>query len=132
MNATEFAAQVKARKARTGRWMAQRPAHPDRSPGVSFGGRTVAGQRGRFNCALLPPPESFYRREGLKLVGRGEWRDALCPFHPDKHPSLRVNRVTGAFRCFVCGAHGGDVLDFHRRRTGMGFVEAAKALNAWE
>lgn len=66
------------------------------------------------------------------MVGRGAWRSALCPFHPDKHPSLRVNTNTGAFRCFVCDARGGDVLAFYRLRTGMGFVEAAKALNAWE
>jgi len=89
-------------------------------------------RRPAFNKFLLPPATSFYRREGLKLVGRGVWRSALCPFHPDKHPSLRVNTSTGAFRCFVCDAHGGDVLAFYRLRTGMGFVEAAKALNAWE
>jgi DNA primase len=85
----------------------------------------------RFNKALLPPAGYFYRRE-LKLVGHGVWRSARCPFHSDKHPSLRVNTSTGAFRCFVCDAHGGDVLAFYCLRTGAGFVEAAKALNAWE
>jgi hypothetical protein len=59
--------------------------------------------------ALLPPAAYFYHRE-LKLVGRGVCRPALCPFHSDKHPSLRVNTSTGAFRCFVWDAHGGDVL----------------------
>ncbi len=85
-----------------------------------------------FNKASLPPAASFYQREGLKLVGRGLWRSALCPFHPDKHPSLRVNIQTGGFRCMVCGVRGGDVLSFHRLRTGMGFIDAAKALGAWE
>lgn len=125
--------QIKVGSPRNGR---ANPPHPTMlgrdGGGISFASRTVAGQRGRFNKALLPPAESFYRRAGLKLIGRGEWRDALCPFHSDKHPSLRVNRMSGAYRCFVCGARGGDVLDFHRRRTGLGFVEAAKALNAWE
>ena len=88
--------------------------------------------RGTFNKALLPPAASYYQREGVKLRGSREWRLALCPFHNDRHPSLRVNVNSGAFRCFVCDARGGDVLAFHRLRTGMGFVEAAKALNAWE
>jgi hypothetical protein len=32
----------------------------------------------------------------------------------------------------ACGAAGGDVLAFHRRRHGMTFIEAARALGAWE
>lgn len=87
---------------------------------------------GGFHKRLLPPAKTFYEREGLKLHGRGEWRSALCPFHDDRNPSLKVNTLSGAFRCFSCNAHGGDVLAFHRLRTGMGFVEAAKALGAWE
>ncbi|RZU43460.1 CHC2 zinc finger domain-containing protein [Edaphobacter modestus] len=93
---------------------------------------TWHARRPAFNKSLLPPAASFYQREGLKLIGRGVWRSALCPFHPDRHPSLRLNVRTGAFRCFVCDARGGDVLAFHRLRTGMGFVEAAKVLGAWE
>lgn len=89
-------------------------------------------RRPAFNKSLLPPPALFYQREGLKLIGRGAWRSALCPFHNDKHPSLRVNIQTGAFRCFVCDAYGGDVLAFYRLHTGAGFVEAAKTLGAWE
>lgn len=94
--------------------------------------RAATRKRGTFNKALLPPAASFYQREGLRLLGAGEWRKALCPFHPDKHPSLSVNHRTGAFCCFACDARGGDVLAFLRLRTGMGFVEAAKALKAWE
>jgi hypothetical protein len=87
----------------------------------------------RFKRDQLPPPFSYYTREGLKLIGRyGDWRSALCPFHQDKHPSLRINIRTGGFRCMVCDTKGGDVLAFHRLRTGLGFVDAAKALNAWE
>jgi len=66
------------------------------------------------------------------LTGRGEWRDALCPFHNDTRPSLRLRTDTGAFRCMVCGAHGGDVLAFHMQWYGLRFIEAAKALGAWE
>lgn len=87
---------------------------------------------GAFNKGLLPPAQTYFERHGLKLRGTREWRSALCPFHPDKNPSLNVNVRTGAFRCFVCDAKGGDVLAFHRLKTGMGFIDAAKDLNAWE
>ena len=58
--------------------------------------------------------------------------DALCPLYPDKRPSLHAKYVTGAFRYFVCDARGSDVLAFPRLRTGIGFIEPAKALKAWE
>jgi len=68
----------------------------------------------------------------LQLTGGGEWKSAICPFHKDTKPSLRVRLDTGGFRCMVCGAHGGDVLAFHRQRYGLRFIEAAKSLRAWE
>ena len=89
-------------------------------------------QRFAFNRDLLPRPADYYAVEGVKLLGYGGWRDALCPFHKDTTPSMRVFVEIGAFRCMVCGAHGGDVLAFHIRRYGMRFIEAAKALGAWE
>lgn len=89
-------------------------------------------QRFAFVPDRLPAPADFYANEGITLRGRGPWRDALCPFHPDTRPSLRVLLETGAFRCMACGARGGDVLAFYRLRHGVNFVEAAKALGAWE
>lgn len=85
-----------------------------------------------FKRALLPNPAEYFKAQGLKLTGGGEWKSGICPFHQDSHPSLRVRLDTGAFRCMVCGAHGGDVLAFHRLITGLPFVRAAKDLGAWE
>jgi DNA primase len=89
--------------------------------------------RGRFPFRRdrLPNPAEYFREQGLKLTGRGEWKSAVCPFHNDTRPSLRVRLDTGAFRCMSCGAKGGDVLAFHMRRHGLLFIEAAKALGAW-
>lgn len=87
--------------------------------------------RGGFRRDMLPRPTVYFEAEGIELRGRGTWLDAICVFHADSRPSLRVNAETGAFRCMSCGAHGGDVLSFHRRRHGLAFVEAAKALGAW-
>jgi DNA primase len=84
-----------------------------------------------FQRDRLPSSTTYYKAEGIKLVGGGEWRSALCPFHADKKPSLRVRLETGAFRCMACGVKGFDVLAFHRLRHGMTFVEAARDLGAW-
>jgi DNA primase len=87
-------------------------------------------RRFAFDRRLLPTPAAYYAGEGVKLLGRGAWRDALCPFHQDTSPSLRVRIETGAFRCMACGAHGGDVLAFHMQRHVPRFVAAAKSLGA--
>ena len=84
-----------------------------------------------FDRNLLPNPSKYYSEQGLKLTGGGGWKQALCPFHKDSGPSLRVHTDTGCFRCMACGAKGGDVLAFHMLRYGMGFKEAAKSLGAW-
>ena len=79
----------------------------------------------------MPHPWEYFAQQGLKLTGGGEWRNAICPFHDDTKPSLRVRVESGAFSCMVCGAHGGDVLAFHRLRHGLNFIDAAKQLGAW-
>jgi len=88
-------------------------------------------RRGHFDRAALPMAPAYFDSIGNPLQGRGAWRSALCPFHGDSRPSLRVRVETGAFRCMVCGAHGGDVLAFHMQRTGRRFVDAARELGAW-
>ena len=39
---------------------------------------------------------------------------ALCPFHKDTHPSLRIDGKKQLYKCFACGA-GGDVYQFVRQ-----------------
>ena len=39
---------------------------------------------------------------GLKVARNGM---ACCPFHNDKHPSMKVDST---YHCFGCGAHGDD------------------------
>lgn len=85
-----------------------------------------------FRRERLPQPIEYLRQQKIALIGLGTWRSALCPFHPDNFPSLRVHVESGAFRCMACGARGGDVLAFHRLRTGLSFVEAARDLGAME
>lgn len=110
------------------------PAHSGNRGGASQWDQLYGSHsnpRGEFKRNLLPDPAAYYAAEGIPLSGRGAWRDAVCPFHIDTKPSLRIHAETGAFRCMTCGASGGDVLSFHRRRHVLGFVDAAKALGAW-
>jgi hypothetical protein len=81
--------------------------------------------------ALRHNPPAYYEAQGMRLIGGGEWVNAICPFHQDKNPSLRIRTETGAYRCMVCGARGADILAFHMHKYSMGFVAAAKELGAW-
>ena len=71
--------------------------------------------------------QSVTAREAAELygiaVGRGGM--ACCPFHDDRHPSMKLNR--DYFYCFGCGATG-DVIDFVARLFGLSSYEAAKKL----
>lgn len=87
--------------------------------------------QGKFTRSLLPNTITYFKAQGIKLKGSGAWRDAICPFHADTNPSLRINIERGAYRCMACGARGGDVLAFHMHLHSMPFIAACKALGAW-
>ena len=71
--------------------------------------------------------QSVTVREAAELygiaVGRGGM--ACCPFHDDRHPSLKLNE--DYFYCFGCGATG-DVIDFTARLYDLSPKEAAEKL----
>ena len=92
----------------------------------------VSGRQSRYRRDLLPGPTDYYRAHLERLHMRDHWADACCPFHDDAHASLSVSLIHGGYLCHACGVRGGDGLGFHRRLTGAGVMEAAKALGAWE
>lgn len=47
----------------------------------------------------------------VSLKKRGHEWEGLCPWHGDKHASLKVNEKKQVFACFPCGK-AGDVIDF--------------------
>ena len=61
---------------------------------------------------------------GLKTSRNGM---ACCPFHNDRHPSLKLNE--DYFFCFGCGAKG-DVIDLVARLFDLSGYEAAQRLAA--
>ena len=58
---------------------------------------------------------------GIKVKRNGM---ACCPFHKDRHPSMKVDKI---YHCFACGV-GGDAIDFTARLFGISQYEAAKKL----
>ena len=56
-------------------------------------------------------------------VNRGNM--VCCPFHNDRTPSMKLNEEY--FYCFGCGA-AGDVINFVRKISNLGYVEAVKQL----
>ena len=70
--------------------------------------------------------QSVTVREAAELygiaVGRGGM--ACCPFHDDRHPSMKVDT---RFHCFGCGADG-DVIDFTARLYDLSPKGAAEKL----
>jgi len=92
--------------------------------------KNLGDDMGKFMKENLPEPCAFYEGEGLSLKGRGLWRMTSCPFHGGSD-SFSINAQSGGFKCWACGAHGGDVLSFLMQRYGVGFVEGARKLGAW-
>ena len=59
---------------------------------------------------------------GLRVLPNGM---TCCPFHEDRHPSLKLNE--DFFYCFGCHASG-DVIDFTARLFGLSPYDTAKKL----
>ena len=76
-------------------------------------------------------PGDYYRQELPEaILKRPGWNDAgLCVFHTDKRTgNFRVNAVTGAFKCFSCGASGGDIIAFEMEKYSLSFTDALEKL----
>ena len=68
-------------------------------------------------------------RQAAETYGLTVSRNGMtcCPFHEDKHPSLKLNE--DYFFCFGCGAKG-DVIDLVARLFGLSSYEATQRLAA--
>ena len=58
---------------------------------------------------------------GLQIKRNGM---ACCPFHDDKHPSMKIDKN---YHCFACGV-GGDAIDYVSRMFGLTQYEAVLKL----
>ena len=84
----------------------------------------------------INPYEFYLREQNLCRYGyrSGQWAIAgLCPFHDDSRTgSFKINQETGAFKCWSCGASGGDIIAFVQKKYDLPFREALENLvNEW-
>ena len=68
--------------------------------------------------------ESAARYYGVKINQKGQ---AICPFHPDTHPSMTFK--DGRFRCWSCNASG-DSIDLVAHLLNINKIEAVNRLNS--
>ncbi len=73
------------------------------------------------------PIAAAMEKDGMKLIGAGTRKMALCAFHQERTPSLSVNIETGLFFCFGCRV-GGSVIDYIAKKTGRPTGDVFKEL----
>ena len=76
------------------------------------------------NIKAAVPVKQAAEHYGMKVSRNGM---TCCPFHHDRHPSLKLNE--DYFFCFGCGAKG-DVIDLVARMFELSGYEAAQRLAA--
>ncbi len=73
-------------------------------------------------------PVSMVIGNYITLNKRGTNLEAICPFHADTKPSLKVNDTKGMYKCFACGA-GGDSITFVMAFKKVEFVDALREIS---
>jgi len=76
--------------------------------------------RNRIDIVSLISSDMPLRKVGKNYQG-------LCPFHPDKRPSMTVSPDTGRYKCWSCGA-AGDIFNWVMARQNVEFGEAIQIL----
>jgi DNA primase len=66
---------------------------------------------------------ALIRSRGIKLTRKGKQFVGLCPFHPDREPSLIVDSVKQLWNCLGRCKSGGDVYRFVMKFDSVDFVE---------
>jgi hypothetical protein len=94
----------------------------DRRPAGQRKSRFPAGSRDRAAAlrerVWSDPVAAYERTLGTQLTKRGKELYALCPLHPDRRPSLRLNSAKATWYCDVC-ARGGDIFDLYPATRGL-------------
>ncbi|MEP7147102.1 MAG: DNA primase [bacterium] len=63
----------------------------------------------------------------MQVKKRGKSFLALCPFHPDKNPSLHISQEKQVYHCFSCKASG-NVYSFVQNYEKISFMDAVQKL----
>ncbi|MFC1643468.1 CHC2 zinc finger domain-containing protein [Chlamydiota bacterium] len=80
------------------------------------------------------PLMEVLKQKGFKIVKRGNHYATLCPFHPDKNPSLIITPYNNLWNCLGCPSHngnsktGGNIFDFLMKYEDISFIGAVEQL----
>lgn len=87
-----------------------------------------------FRLSPLQTDEILRRVDIVETIGRyvslkpsGKNFKGICPFHPEKTPSLMVSPEKNLWHCFGCGL-GGNIFSFVMKAENITFPEAARIL----
>ncbi|MCG3472407.1 CHC2 zinc finger domain-containing protein [Xenorhabdus bovienii] len=75
------------------------------------------------------PLVAVLEQQGRQVVKRGKDRLVLCPFHPEKTPSMVITPSKNLYHCFGCNA-GGSVLDWVMKTEGLSLRHGCERLRA--
>jgi len=81
-----------------------------------------------FRDYLRSLPISQIISKYIDTKKRGQNHEAVCPFHNDTNPSLKINDNMGIYKCFVCG-ESGDSIKFVQQYRNLNFIECLKELS---
>jgi hypothetical protein len=98
-----------------------------------YGKNNSLRHKHRFIHHKLPSAKKYYQQQFHTRWDNfyQAWVSVQCCFHEDLRPSLRINLLSGAFRCFACGNYGSDIISFHQKRYGLSFRQCIDHFNAW-
>lgn len=66
---------------------------------------------------------------GVYMILKPEGKNftAICPFHPETKPTLKISPEKNLFKCFVCGT-GGDAITFVKEFRQIEFIDAVNVI----
>ncbi len=73
--------------------------------------------------------EVIGRDREIYQEGGGSWV-ALCPWHKDTAPSLKISDRKDLFKCFVCGKGGRGAISYIMMSKGLGYRESVQLLKS--
>ena len=98
-------------------------AYQPRDPAADAAFRQLVEEtRSQHNISDIVGRTRQVRKAGREMV-------ALCAFHNERSPSMRVNDAKGTYHCFGCGSSG-DIIKYVMETEGLGFMDAMRWLGA--
>jgi len=64
----------------------------------------------------------------LTITKNGSGDEAICPFHDDHKPSLKIDQAHGRYKCFVCDKYGTNAIDVVMKVKSVEWYDAVRLI----